>query len=109
MVTAALAFLVGPGAWYLCATMAVITLLYLGYLRRQTRIEERLRHRRMQRMARARFGVENTEDSELDVVPARLRRPGAAVLEIDDEDPVFEHLEYTTFAGEFDLPRAAGQ
>ena len=60
-------------------------------------------------MSRARFGVENTEDHELDVVPSRLRRPGAAVLEIDDEGPVFEHLEYASFAREFDLPRASGQ
>ena len=39
-----------------------------GYLRRQTRIEERLRRRRMQRMARSRLGVENTEDREFDLV-----------------------------------------
>ncbi len=107
--SAAAAFLLTPAAWYACATLAVITLLYLAYLRRQTRIEERLRRRRMHRMARARLGVENTDDNELDVVPARLRRPGAAVLEIDDEDPVFEHLDYAPFAREFDLPRAAGQ
>ena len=107
--SAAAAFLWTPTAWYACATLAVITLLYLAYLRRQTRIEERLRRRRMQRVARARLGVENTDDHELDVVPARLRRPGAAVLEIDDEDPVFEHLDYAPFAREFDLPRAAGQ
>jgi hypothetical protein len=61
-------------------------------------------------MMRSRLGVENAEDEKLDVVPARLRRPGAAVLEIDDEDPIFEHLEYTTFARKhYDLPRAAGQ
>jgi hypothetical protein len=107
--SAAAAFLWTPTAWYACATLAVITLLYLAYLRRQTRIEDRLRRRRMQRVARARLGVENTDDQELDVVPARLRRPGAAVLEIDDEDPVFEHLDYAPFAREFDLPRAAGQ
>jgi hypothetical protein len=57
--------------------------------------------------------VENTSDREFDVVPARLRRPGAAVLEVDDEDPVFEHLEYAPFARDYDwrhnLPRAAGQ
>ena len=107
--SATAAFLWTPTAWYACATLAVITLLYLAYLRRQTRIEERLRRRRMQRVARARLGVESTDDHELDVVPARLRRPGAAVLEIDDEDPVFEHLDYAPFAREFDLPRAAGQ
>ncbi len=107
--SATAAFLLTPAAWYACATLSVITLLYLAYLRRQTRIEEQLRRRRMHRVARARQGVESTDDRELDVVPARLRRPGAAVLEIDDEDPVFEHLEYTTFAREVHLPRAAGQ
>jgi len=103
------AFLVTPTAWYISAVVGAVTLLYLGYLRRQTRIEERLRRRRLQRMARAKLGVENTRDDELIVVPSRLRRPGAAVLEIDDEDPMFEHLEYASFAREYDLPRAAGQ
>ncbi|WP_199254094.1 divisome protein SepX/GlpR [Mycolicibacterium mengxianglii] len=109
LASGAAAYLWSTTMWYLCATIGAITLLYLAYLRRQTRIEERLRRRRMQRMARSRLGVENTVDHELNVVPARLRRPGAAVLEIDDEDPVFEHLEYVPFAREYDLPKAAGQ
>ncbi|MET0900671.1 MAG: gephyrin-like molybdotransferase receptor GlpR [Mycobacterium sp.] len=109
IVSAAVSFLWSPTVWYVCATIGAITLLYLAYLRRQTRIEERLRRRRMNRVARSRLGVENTVDEELNVVPARLRRPGAAVLEIDDEDPVFEHLEYVPFSREYDLPRAAGQ
>ncbi|MCZ8377727.1 hypothetical protein O6P37_02525 [Mycobacterium sp. CPCC 205372] len=109
MASAAVAYLVAPWAWWLCATTGAITLMYLMYLRRQTRIEERLRRRRAQRMMRSRLGVENAEDQKLDVVPARLRRPGAAVLEIDDEDPAFEHLDYTSFARHYDLPRAAGQ
>jgi len=58
-------------------------------------------------------GVENTYDRDYDVVPSRLRRPGAAVLEIDDEDPIFEHLDYAPYAREYvwhrDLPRAVGQ
>ncbi|MBX7450780.1 hypothetical protein GR927_22580 [Mycolicibacterium sp. 3033] len=95
--------------WWACGTIAAITLLYLAYLRRQTRIEEQVRRRRAQRMARSRLGVENTSDQEFDVVPSRLRRPGAAVLEIDDEDPEFEHLEYVAFARHYDLPRASGQ
>lgn len=107
--SAAAAYLVAPWAWWLCAITGAVTLMYLMYLRRQTRIEERLRRRRAQRMMRSRLGVENAEDQKLDVVPARLRRPGAAVLEIDDEDPAFEHLDYTTFARHYDLPRAAGQ
>jgi hypothetical protein len=107
--SAAASFLLSPSAWYLCAAVGAVTLLYLAYLRRQTRIEERLRRRRMQRMARSRLGVENTHDTDLDVTPARLRQPGAAVLEIDDEDPIFEHLDEVPFAREYSLPHAAGQ
>jgi hypothetical protein len=103
------ALTVAPFAWWVCGSLGAVTMLYLGYLRRQTRIEERLRRRRAQRMARARLGVENTDDHEFDVVPSRLRRPGSVVLEIDDEDPIFEHLDYAPFARSFDLPHAAGQ
>jgi hypothetical protein len=98
-----------PAVWWACGSMGALTMLYLAYLRRQTRIEARLRRRRAQRIARARLGVENTDDHEFDVVPSRLRRPGSVVLEIDDEDPIFEHLDYAPFARDFDLPRAAGQ
>lgn len=107
--SAVLAAVVSPGLWWAVGSVATVTVLYLGYLRRQTRIEEQVRRRRAQRMMRSRLGVENTEDGDFDVVPSRLRRPGAAVLEIDDEDPAFEHLEYGRLAREYDLPRAAGQ
>jgi len=66
---------------------------YLTYLRRQVRLEESLRRRRVERMRRARLGVESREDDELSVVPPRLRRPGAVVLEVDDEDPAFDMLD----------------
>ena len=105
----AAAYTLSPIMWWVSAAVSAMTLLYLGYLRRQTRIEERLRRRRAQRIARSRLGVENTDDREFDVVPSRLRRPGAQVLEIDDEDPIFEHLDYAPFARHFDLPHAAGQ
>jgi hypothetical protein len=111
--SASAAFLLSPTAWWFCGTAATATVLYLGYLRRQTRIEARVQRRRMQRMARSRLGVENTHDPEFDVVPSRLRRPGAVVLDIDDEDPIFEHLDYAPYARDHgwhrDLPRAAGQ
>ncbi len=111
--SATAAFKISPTAWWGCGSATAITLLYLGYLRRQTRIEEKVRHRRMKRMARARLGVENAYDRDYDVVPSRLRRPGAVVLEIDDEDPVFEHLDYAmamrTFGWPRDLPRAVGE
>ena len=114
VVSAATAFLLTSAAWWFFGVVSTWTVLYLGYLRRQTRIEERLRRRRMQRMARSQLGVENTYDREYDVVPSRLRRPGAVVLEIDDEDPIFEHLDYAPYvARDYDwdrvLPRAVGQ
>ncbi|SPM35249.1 membrane protein [Mycobacterium rhizamassiliense] len=111
--TATTAFEITPTAWWVCGGATAVTLLYLGYLRRQTRIEEKVRRRRTQRMARARLGVENARDREYDVVPSRLRRPGAVVLEIDDEDPMFEHLEYAipqqNYGWSRELPRAVGQ
>ena len=114
VLSAATAFLLTSAAWWFFSIVSAVTVLYLGYLRRQTRIEERVRRRRMQRMARSQLGVENTHDREYDVVPSRLRRPGAVVLEIDDEDPIFEHLDYAPYvARDYDwdrvLPRAAGQ
>ncbi|MCV7411452.1 hypothetical protein AWC05_09010 [Mycobacterium florentinum] len=111
--SATAAFEITRTAWWVCGVATAITLLYLGYLRRQTKIEEKIRRRRTQRMTRARFGVENTRDRDYDVVPSRLRRPGAVVLEIDDEDPIFEHLDYAmpqqNFGWPRDLPRAVGQ
>jgi hypothetical protein len=111
--SATAAFEVTSTAWWVCGIATLITVVYLAYLRRQTRIEEKVRRRRMHRMARARLGVENAADREYDVVPSRLRRPGAVVLEIDDEDPIFEHLDYDIPARAYgwprDLPRAVGQ
>jgi hypothetical protein len=111
--SATAAFEVSPTAWWVCGGATTVTVVYLAYLRRQTRIEEKLRRRRMHRMARARLGVENAYDREYDLVPSRLRRPGAVVLEIDDEDPIFEHLDYAmamrTFGWPRDLPRAVGE
>jgi hypothetical protein len=111
--SATAAFEVTPTAWWVCGSATAITVLYLGYLRRQTKIEEKVRRRRVQRMARARLGVENAYDRGYDLVPSRLRRPGAVVLEIDDEDPIFEHLDNAmaipTYGWPRDLPRAVGE
>ena len=106
--TTGTAVTVWPGGWWACGTAGLVTIVYLGYLRRQTRIEEQVRRRRMQRMARSRLGVENAADRDYDV-PSRLRRPGAVVLEIDDEDPIFEHLDHVPGPMDYHLPRAAGQ
>lgn len=113
VLSALTAFTVAPSAWWICGGAAGATVLYLAYLRRQTRIEQQVRARRARRSARPRMQREADRDGAFEVVPSRLRRPGVAVLEIDDEDPVFEHLEYTSSADRYgwrdDLARASGQ
>lgn len=113
VLSALTAFTVAPSAWWICGGAAGATVLYLAYLRRQTRIEQQVRARRARRSARPRMQRDADRDGAFEVVPSRLRRPGVAVLEIDDEDPVFEHLEYTSSADRYgwrdDLARAAGQ
>lgn len=119
VLTAVLSFTVSSTLWWSCGAIAGVLVLYLGYLRRQTRIEAQVRRRRQQRMARSRSFVEEAApprrpEVDLDEFPTRLQRPGTVVLEIDDEDPVFEHLEEMEYSGRAygmprDLPRASGQ
>lgn len=113
VLSAVLSFTVSASLWWACGSAAAVTLLYLGYLRRQVRIEEQVRRRRQQRMMRSRMTgepfAERSARDGFDVDAARLRRPGAVVLDIDDEDPVFEHLDEMPYSRRFDLPRAAGQ
>lgn len=114
LLTAVLSFTVSAGLWWFCGATAAITVLYLAYLRRQTRIEEQVRRRRQQRMARSRRwedeeSVERPAEHDVEDVGSRLRRPGAVVLDIDDGDPIFEHLDEVRYSRRYDLPRAVGQ
>ncbi|MCZ4541553.1 MULTISPECIES: divisome protein SepX/GlpR [Dietzia] len=93
VVTVIAALLTVPAVWWFAGGSVLLLAAYLTYLRRQVKLEESLRRRRVERMRRARLGVESREDDELSVVPPRLRRPGAVVLEIDDEDPAFDVLD----------------
>ncbi|GAB2506515.1 hypothetical protein CATRI_03660 [Corynebacterium atrinae] len=91
VVTLVLGFFLGGWAWALPSAAALVTAVYLVALRTQTRQEEALRRRRIQQLRRARLGVRNVADEELSI-PRNLRRPGAVVLELDDESPDFEYL-----------------
>ncbi|EFV90954.1 hypothetical protein ES5_13498 [Dietzia cinnamea P4] len=93
VVAVVLALLTVPAVWWFAGGSVLLLAAYLTYLRRQVKLEESLRRRRIERMRRARLGVESREDDELSIVPPRLRRPGAVVLEIDDEDPAFDVLD----------------
>lgn len=123
LLSAVLSFTVSPALWWSCGAVAAVTVFYLAYLRRQTRIEAQVRRRRSQRMARVRPVADEQpapRSPEVDFTefPTRVQRPGAVVLDIDDEDPVFEHLDEVPYSRRHygrpqtpprDLPRASGQ
>lgn len=88
--------LLGTPGWALAVVVGLALVGYMAFLRRAVRNEQRIRQQRMRRLARARSqDQERKARPEVDLrddIPRRLRRPGAIVLEIDDEDPVFDHL-----------------
>lgn len=92
IMTAALALIMSSTMWWVCAVSVLSLAGYLTYLRRQVRLEKEIRRRRMARLGRSRGA--SPDDEELRGIPARLRRPGGVVLEVDDDDPEFEHLDH---------------
>ena len=108
VLTVALGIVVGGWTWWLAAVAGVLTVAYLIALRSQVRQEQALMRRRVRHLRRARLGVRNAEDEALKI-PRNLRRPGAVVVEIDDESPDFVHLPLSYSDGEdgdFDGPHA---
>lgn len=95
-VTVIIAAFAGGWTWWIPLVGVGLMTLYLVNLRRTVRAEQELRARRIRRMKMARLGVRNREDDELGI-PQRLRRPGAVVVELDDEDPDFADLAYTGY------------
>lgn len=95
-VTVIIAAFAGGWTWWIPLVGVGLMTLYLVNLRRTVRAEQELRARRIRRMKMARLGVRNREDDELGI-PQRLRRPGAVVVELDDEDPDFADLAYTDY------------
>ncbi|GAB3702961.1 gephyrin-like molybdotransferase receptor GlpR [Corynebacterium nasicanis] len=91
VLTGILAFVVGGWTWLLAGVVAAATVLYLVALRTQVREEQALRNRRIRQLRRARLGVLSAADEEL-AIPSHLRRPGAVILERDDESPDFDDL-----------------
>lgn len=95
-ITVIIAAFAGGWTWWIPLVGVGLMTLYLVNLRRTVRAEQELRARRIRRMKMARLGVRNREDDELGI-PQRLRRPGAVVVELDDEDPDFADLAYTDY------------
>ncbi|MGV0351462.1 divisome protein SepX/GlpR [Corynebacterium guaraldiae] len=91
VVTVCLGIVVGGWTWWLAAIAGVMTTVYLVALRAQVRRERELLRRRIYHLRRARLGVRNAENPA-ESLPPKLRRPGALILEIDDESPDFDYL-----------------
>ncbi|MEV0252515.1 gephyrin-like molybdotransferase receptor GlpR [Nocardia sp. NPDC050712] len=105
--TGAMGMVLSPVCWWLSGLCAVVLGTYLGYLRKQVRIEEDIRRRRAARHTRAQqhgddlpAEEEDSREAEararrrtIDRETARALRRRSTLLEADDEDPMFEHLE----------------
>lgn len=102
--------IVFPMLWWAHGALDLSLVSYLAYLRRQVRIEQEIRERRLARMRAAERirahqrpiatePVEEEEDprrlpvSEVAAPPPRVTHPGAVVVDVDDEDPVFDELD----------------
>ncbi len=107
---------VSPLGWWLHGLVDLTLVSYLTYLRRQVRIEEDIRHRRLARLSGPREVEENGyveeeysygehEDVVDDEEPADDRQresrdvpsPRGVVVDIDDEDPMFDELDERTW------------
>lgn len=120
--TAAVAGFLLPVVWWGHGAADLVLVGYLGYLRRQVRIEEEIRQRRLARFNSTRTPrrpaprggyeeetaeVEEPTYEEVQVVeppirreiverrptPASRARRQAVVVDLDDEDPAFEELD----------------
>ncbi|GAA0512374.1 hypothetical protein GCM10011581_02700 [Saccharopolyspora subtropica] len=111
--TALLAALLWSAAWWLHGATDLVLVGYLVYLRRQVRIEEDVRNRRLARLTGQRYAAEDRDEAaepvdeyDEDVEPELIgerhpTRPAAAAhavrVEIDDEDPMFDELDERTW------------
>lgn len=108
LATVVLAVTVSSLLWWTHAALDIAIAGYLGYLRRQVRIEEAVRQRRAARLVGARPRVSVAADAPSDVVPdvapiheptewpaaeAPVAHPTAVALDCDDEDPIFDELQ----------------
>lgn len=112
LVSGLVAGLLSPMVWWLHAVVDIGLVAYLGYLRRQVRIEEEIRERRTARLGtqpRAHTPTRTEHDAhgpDLDDEPVAepprppARRPltqhvhpGTVVVDTDDEDPMFAELD----------------
>lgn len=113
VVTALFAVIFTSAFWWATLACLASLALYLTYLRRQVRLEQQIRRRRMARLQRSRKQAD-AEQRTRETVPSAPRRESVVVLEGDDEDPAFDHLPPYESAADTEAPpeglrRASGQ
>jgi hypothetical protein len=89
---------VTPMLWWGCGATGLILVAYLIYLRHQVRLEEEIRRRRTARLGRGARSAAAAPRAQrpqpaMDRDTARDLRRRAVVLDVDDEDPMFDFLE----------------
>ncbi|MEV6322452.1 gephyrin-like molybdotransferase receptor GlpR [Nocardia sp. NPDC051787] len=95
----ALAFVFTPMLWWGTGLSFVVLVTYLGYLRKQVRMEEEIRRKRAARLNRGHGGANprarraGTPQGAMDRDTARALRRRSALVDLDDEDPLFDHLD----------------
>ena len=104
VVLAALALILTPLAWIGSALAGILLIGYLVYLRRQVRIEEAVRQRRMARLQRARQIRPEYGPATVGTQAGSSPLPGPAspvnyhrtrqIVAMDDDDPAFDDLEH---------------
>lgn len=120
VVVLGLALVASSAFWWLQVLLDLLLVAYLGYLRRQVRIEDEVRNRRAARLAGSRaqhddyaeretFAAPDEDLDELEELeaederaaespvrepePQRPVHPTAVAVEVDDEDPEFAELD----------------
>ena len=117
IVCAVVAYFLQPMLWIGAAVCGLLLVAYLAYLRRQVRIEADIRDRRLARLRRARqirpeYDLDRASTStatgahavpyapgpvpqvQQSQVPPTGYRRGRQVVDLDDDDPSFDDLEY---------------
>lgn len=102
LILGGLGIALNPLFWWGCGASALILVTYLAYLRKQVRMEEEIRRRRSARLSRSRqLGDQprprradpGDHPGAIDRDTARALRRRSTLLEPDDEDPSWEHLD----------------
>jgi len=104
-----LAYTVSSLLWWMHVALDLALVGYLGYLRRQVRIEDVVRRRRAARAAGSRAGAPAPHDAPVEFAPggegpgqepcgapaaaSSVPQHTAVALDLDDEDPTFDELQ----------------